>query len=125
MFVLLTVAFIVVPLAELAVIIRVGSAIGVARTVAVLLTVSLLGAWLVKREGVGVWRRIREQTAQGMAPGPELVDAFLILLAGALLLTPGFITDLVGMGLLLPPVRAAVRAAGRRRLMRRLERKSW
>ena len=101
--------FVLVPIAEIAVLIQVGQQIGVLETLALMVAVSFVGAWLVKREGVGVWRRAQRQIDAGVVPGRELVDAALIMLAGALLLTPGFLSDCVGILLLLPPVRAGLR----------------
>lgn len=101
--------FLVVPIVELAVIIQVGQALGVLPTLAVLVLMSVIGAWLMKREGLGVLRRARQQVRTGKVPGREMVDGFLIVLGGAMMLTPGFVTDGVGMALLLPPVRAVVR----------------
>ena len=115
MVIVLAVLFIVMPIVELAVVIQVGQAIGVFETIALLLLVSALGAWLVRREGLGVWRRFREQVRSGRPPAKELADGVLILLAGALLLTPGFVSDVFGILLLLPPVRAVIRAAALRR----------
>ena len=109
--------FLVVPIVELVVIIQVGQVIGPWYTVALLLAVSIGGAWLVKREGLGVIRRFRRQLEAGAIPGRELVDGVLIIFAGALLLTPGFLTDLVGLLLLVPPVRAVIRAGLLRRFM--------
>jgi UPF0716 protein FxsA len=120
-FPLLAVLFIAVPLAELYVLIQVGQVIGVLDTVGLLLLVSIVGAWLAKREGIGVLRRMQAAVNAGRVPGTELVDAFLILLAAALMLTPGFLTDIVAILLLLPPVRAGVRRALRRFLARRIE----
>ena len=117
---LLAVAFLVVPLLELFVIIQVGSAIGALNTIGVLITVSLVGGWLVKREGVAVIRRVQGSLDAGIVPTTEVVDGFLILLGGALMLTPGFLTDVVGLGLLLPPVRAVVRRILRRRFTLRV-----
>lgn len=111
---ILAVVFLVVPIAELAVIIAVGSEIGVFNTIGLLIVVSVVGAWLAKREGVGVLRRIRAQLDAGRMPGADLVDGFLVLFAGALLLTPGFLTDCLAIALLLPPVRAVVRGILRR-----------
>jgi UPF0716 protein FxsA len=108
---LLALAFILLPIIELAVIIQVGQSIGVFNTIGVLLLVSVVGAWLVKREGMGVWNRFQRQVHMGVVPSREIADGVLILFAGALLMTPGFVTDLVGILLLLPPVRAAVRSA--------------
>jgi UPF0716 protein FxsA len=115
----LVVLFVLVPLAELYVSVQVGHAIGALDTIALLVLVSMAGAWLMKREGVGVWRRFQRQVEAGRVPGREIADGVMILFAGALLLAPGFLTDLVGMALLVPPVRAGVRAVVTRRAARR------
>lgn len=107
---LLAVIFVVVPIVELFVIIQVGQAIGALNTIAILLVVGFVGAWLAKREGTAVWLRFRRQVEAGAVPGREIVDGVLILFAGALMLTPGFVTDILALLLLLPPVRAVVRA---------------
>lgn len=112
--------FIAVPLVEIAVIIQVGQWLGVLDTIGLLLLISIAGAWLVKRQGVGVVRRIRSALDAGRVPGPELLDGALLLLAGALLLTPGFVTDFFGLLLLLPPVRAGARGFLRRRFVVRV-----
>lgn len=121
----LFVVFLVVPFVELFVILQVGHAIGALNTVALLILVSMVGAWLVKREGLSVLRRAQERIAEGTVPGRELVDGVLILLAGALLITPGFLSDVVGVLLLLPPVRAALRRTVTRRLRRRTDFRSF
>ena len=113
--------FLVVPFVELFVILQVGQAVGALNTIGLLILVSVVGAWLVKREGLGVVRRVQERVERGAVPGRELVDGVLILFAGALLLTPGFVTDLVAILLLLPPVRAAVRSSATRYLRRRAD----
>jgi UPF0716 protein FxsA len=118
--VVLALAFFVVPLLELIVIIKIGAAIGALNTIGLLILSSVVGGWLMKREGLGVIRRIQQTAASGRVPGTELVDAFLILLGGALMLAPGFLTDVTGMLLLLPPVRAVVRRSLRRHLARRV-----
>jgi UPF0716 protein FxsA len=115
----LVLLFLVVPLAELYVIIQVGQAFGALNTIALLILISAAGAWLVKREGISVWRRFQRQVESGSIPGRELADGVMILFAGALLMTPGFLTDVAGILLLLPPVRAGVRAALLRRATRR------
>ena len=117
---LLVVLFVLVPIVELAVIIQVGQAIGVVETLLLMVVVSVAGAWLVKREGIGLWRRAQGQLETGVVPGRELVDALLIMLAGALLMTPGFVSDCLGILLLLPPVRAGLRGLVIRRLRRRV-----
>ena len=107
---LLFLVFVVAPLAELAVLIQVGAAIGVLNTIGLLVLVSLVGAWLAKREGLGVLRRIQATIARGELPSREVADGALILLAGALMIAPGFISDALAVVLLLPPTRALVRA---------------
>lgn len=116
---LLVTLFVVVPIAELYVIVRVGQTIGALNTVAILLAVSIGGAWLVKREGLAVIRRFRQQMEAGAVPGREMADGVLIMLAGALLITPGFLSDVLGILLLLPPVRAVVRGSLLARITRR------
>jgi UPF0716 protein FxsA len=105
----LAVLFFVVPLAELAVIVQVAGWLGVAETILALIVISFVGGWLVKREGMGVWRRLQRQLERGQLPRTEVVDGFLVMLAGALLLTPGFLTDLLAGLLLVPPSRAVSR----------------
>lgn len=121
MFGLLVLLFLAFPVVELYVIVQVAHGIGVLDTFALLVLVSIVGAWLVKFAGIGVLRRIGDELAQGRLPANELVDGFLVLFAGALLLTPGFVTDLVAILLLLPPTRAVVRIALLRRFRGRLE----
>ena len=106
---LLVLIFIVVPLVELYVIIQVGGAIGVLPTIALLLLDSLLGAMLLRSQGRAVWRRFNEALNQRRVPARETFDGALVILGGALLLTPGFITDIFGLLLLIPPSRAIVR----------------
>jgi len=116
----LIVVFIVVPLAELYVIIQVGQAIGALPTIAILLLDSVLGSMLLRAQGRAVWRRFNEALAAGRMPHREVVDGVLVIFGGAFLITPGFITDVVGVFLLLPPTRALVRAWLARRLSRRV-----
>jgi UPF0716 protein FxsA len=117
----LVLLFIGVPFAEIYVLLQVGHAIGVVNTLGLLILISVVGAWLAKREGLGVLRRMQRSIDAGRVPGTELVDGFLILFAGALMLTPGFLTDILAILLLLPPVRAVVRRELRRRVARRIE----
>jgi UPF0716 protein FxsA len=111
---LLILIFIVVPIAELYVIIQVGQLIGVMPTLLLLLADAVLGSMLLKHEGRGAWRRFNEALAGRRFPGREVADGALIIVGGTLLLTPGFITDVFGLFLLLPPSRALTR-----RLLRR------
>jgi len=112
--------FIVVPLAELYVILKVGDAIGVLPTIALLALDSLLGTLLLRTQGRAVWRRFNETLAAGRMPHREVMDGVLVIFGGAFLITPGFITDIVGIVLLLPPTRALVRGLVARRLGRRV-----
>lgn len=112
--------FIVVPLAELYVILKVGDAIGVLPTVLILAADSVLGSLLLKSQGRAVWRRFNEALSAGRMPHREVLDGVLVIFGGAFLITPGFITDVVGLLLLLPPTRAAIRRVAVRRLGRRV-----
>jgi UPF0716 protein FxsA len=109
MLAILIALFIIVPLAELYVIIQVGQAIGALPTIGLLLLDSLLGSWLLRSQGRAVWRRFQGTLAAGRIPAREVVDGVLVIGGGALLLTPGFITDVFGVLFLAPPTRAAVR----------------
>jgi UPF0716 protein FxsA len=106
---LLILLFIVVPIAELYVIIQVGQLIGVVPTLILLLADAVLGSLLLKHEGRTAWRRFNEALAARRFPGREVADGALIIVGGTLLLTPGFITDIFGLFLLLPPTRAISR----------------
>jgi UPF0716 protein FxsA len=110
---LLVLLFIVVPIVELWVIIQIGGLIGLWPTLALLLADALLGSWLLRHQGRGAWRRFNLAIAERRFPGKEVADGLLIAIGGTLLLTPGFLTDIAGAILLIPPTRAIVR-----RLMR-------
>ncbi len=105
----LVLLFIVVPVVELWLILQIGDAIGVWPTIFLLIFDSLVGAWLVKSQGGQVWRRFRETSGAGRVPANEAVDGFLVILGGTLLLVPGFLTDLVGIFLVIPPTRQLLR----------------
>ena len=108
---LLLVAFVVVPLVEIYVIIQIGQVIGAWWTILLLIADSILGSWLVKREGRRAWRALQAALQQGRMPGRELADGVLILVGGTLMLTPGFVTDAVGILCLLPVTRPLGRRA--------------
>jgi UPF0716 protein FxsA len=112
--------FIVVPLAELYVILKVGDAIGALPTIALLAADSVLGSLLLRAQGRSVWRRFNETMAAGRVPHRELLDGVLVVFGGAFLITPGFLTDIVGLLLLLPPTRSVIRGIVARRLGRRI-----
>jgi UPF0716 protein FxsA len=107
--VILFLLFVIMPIVELYTIIRMSSYIGFFNTLAVMFVVAVVGSWLVKREGLRVWRRFNESVAAGKVPTRDIVDGVLILGAGALLLTPGFFSDIFGLLMLFPPSRAAFR----------------
>jgi UPF0716 protein FxsA len=109
MLVPLLILFILVPIAELAVIIQVGEQIGVLWTIAILIADSILGSLLMRSQGRAAWRRFNVALQAGRPPAREVFDGVLVIFGGALLLTPGFITDIFGIVLLLPPTRAVVR----------------
>jgi len=106
---LLLIAFVVVPVVEIWVIIQVGQAIGVLPTVALLLLDAVLGTWLFKREGRRAWTAFTLALQEGRVPAREVADGALVVVGGAFLLSPGFVTDAVGVLCLLPPTRAVLR----------------
>jgi UPF0716 protein FxsA len=106
---LLVILFIVVPIVELYVIIQVGQLIGVWPTLALLLADALLGSLLLRHQGRGAWRRFNQALAERRFPGREVADGLMIAVGGTLLLTPGFVTDIFGFLLLIPPTRAIAR----------------
>jgi UPF0716 protein FxsA len=113
-------ALLIVPVVEIAAIIAVGRVIGGWPTVALLVIESLLGAWLVRREGAKAWSALREALTTGRMPSRQLADAALVLIGGTLLLTPGFLTDVVGFFFVLPFTRPLARAVLQRAVERRL-----
>ena len=117
---LLVIVFIAVPIAELYVLLQIGQAIGVLPTIALLILDSVLGAWLMRTQGRAAWLRFNRALAEGRVPGREVIDGVLVIFGGALLLTPGFLTDGLGLILLLPPTRAVVRQVLVRRFGGRL-----
>src|SRR5215213_11407931 len=120
---LLLLVFIVVPIAELYVIFKVGDTIGWLPTLAILVADSLLGTWLLKSQGRAVWQRFQQTMQAGRVPHREVFDGVLVIFGGAFLITPGFLTDIIGILLLLPPTRAVFRRWLIRRLGRRVDRK--
>ena len=106
---LLFVAFVVVPIAELYVLIQVGQAIGVLPTIVLLVVDSFVGAWLLKREGRKTWTAFRRALDDRRVPAREVADGALVIFGGALLLTPGFLSDVLGLVCVLPPTRAVLR----------------
>jgi UPF0716 protein FxsA len=118
----LFILFAVIPVIEVYLLIKVGSLIGALPTVALLLSISLAGAWLVRHQGFGILRRIQAELAQGRLPAAELLDGAMVLVGGVLLLTPGFFTDLLGLFFLIPLTRAVMKQFAGLWLQRRLGR---
>jgi UPF0716 protein FxsA len=116
----LALLFIVVPVLEIYLLIQVGQTIGAWWTVALLVAAGFLGSWLVKREGSRAWTALTEALQAGRMPAKELADGALILIGGTLLLTPGFLSDVVGMFCILPFTRPLARRALTRLVSRRL-----
>lgn len=106
---LLLIAFIVVPVVELWLILQIGSMIGVFPTIALLIIDSIIGSWLLRTQGRNVWGSFRRATDAGRIPTTEAVDGFLVVMGGTLLLLPGFLSDFVGLAMILPPSRKLLR----------------
>ena len=121
---LLLILFIALPIAEIYVIVQVGQAIGILPTLAILLLDGFLGAALARSQGQTTWARFNRAFSEGRVPARETFDGAMIILGGALLLAPGFITDVVGFLLLIPPTRALLRG-GVARLARRRVAFAW
>ena len=117
---LLVLLFVAVPIAELAILIQIGQAIGVWWTIAILIAVSVIGSLLMRSQGRATWRRFNEALQSGRVPAAEVLDGGLVIFGGACLLTPGFISDIFGLLLLLPPTRAVLRKVLVRRFALRM-----
>ncbi len=114
--------FLATPFIELYVLLQVADSVGVVNTIGLLALVSIVGAWLVRREGLGVLRRAQQELAEGRLPERQLVDGLLVLCGGVLMLTPGFFTDVFGFTLMFPPTRVLYRVILLRRFARRVTR---
>src|SRR5207249_3775761 len=112
--------FILLPLAELYVILKIGAAIGIIWTILLLLADALAGSMLLRSQGRAAWRRFNLALSERRLPHREVQDGVLVIFGGAFLLTPGFITDVFGLALLLPPTRALIRRAAVRAIGRRM-----
>ncbi len=121
MFLRLLLLFTIVPLLELFLLVKLGTVIGIGPTVLIVLCTGVLGAWLARQQGLGVLRRLSEDMAGGRLPTDALIDGLLILIAGAVLLTPGLITDALGFLLLVPQGRAVVRKIAAARFAQRVD----
>ncbi len=103
--------FIVVPFVEIYLLIEIGSVVGAPWTILLVVLTAALGAWLVRLQGLAALRRVQASVEQGGLPALEMLEGVMLLVAGALLLTPGFFTDAVGFAILTPPLRRRLAAA--------------
>ncbi|MDO9543010.1 MAG: FxsA family protein [Kiritimatiellia bacterium] len=113
-------AFILMPIIELAVLLKLHAVAGLGNTLAIVIITGFVGAFLARAQGIMVLTQIRRDLAEGRMPAPRLMDGVLILIAGVLLITPGLITDTVGFLLLIPAVRSIIRTWLRRKLEEKL-----
>ena len=121
MFFRLFLLFTLVPLVELYLLITIGTSLGAGPTILLVLGTGMAGAYLARLEGWRTWRKIQTECQRGVTPANELIDGVLILAAGALLITPGVLTDAIGLGFLFPPTRSALKRSIRRALEKRLQ----
>ena len=117
MFPILLIAFLAVPILEIYLIFQVGGIIGAGWTILLVIGTAILGASLLRQQGLSTWTRLNQKIAEGQLPPTVLVEGIFLLLAGAFLLTPGFFTDAIGFLFLVPPVRQMLAAALLRRGM--------
>ena len=113
--------FTLLPLAELSLLFRIGEWLGAGATLGLVIGTGVVGAWLARREGLRTWERVRAELAEGRMPGEELLHALLVLIAGVVLVTPGVLTDVAGLLLLVRPIRDAVVKRTRKRLAGRVQ----
>lgn len=119
MFYKLFLLFTVVPAMELALLVYAGSEIGVLNTISIIILTGVAGSLLVRHEGLGVMQRLQSNLSMGVFPSEEILDGAMILVSGALLLTPGFVTDLIGLALVMPQSRALIKPPLKRFLKRK------
>ncbi|MDH3523327.1 MAG: FxsA family protein [Acidobacteriota bacterium] len=114
--------FVLVPAVELALLIQIGRVVGTLPTLALIVFTGVLGAWLARRQGLAVVRQVRAEMADGRVPAGPVVDGILILVAGAVLMTPGLLTDLFGFFCLVPAGRRLLKGYLKQRLERAVRR---
>ena len=114
--------FLATPVIELALLIKLGDIIGFFPTVAIILVTGITGSYLAKREGISAWKRLNQKFSSGGLPGKELLDGVIILIAGALLITPGVLTDVLGFAGLIPLTRKGIRKYALKRIKRAMKR---
>jgi UPF0716 protein FxsA len=105
----LFILFALIPVIELAILIKVGSIIGVGYTILLVIGTAMIGAYLVRLEGLNIMLRFQKNMSEGIFPTEEIFDGAMVLVSGALLLTPGLVTDTVGFALVFPPSRKVIK----------------
>jgi UPF0716 protein FxsA len=120
MFFKLFILFTLIPVIELALLIKIGSIIGLFNTIAIVIMTALIGAYMVKMEGIGVMYRIQQNMQEGIFPAEELINGMMILVAGALLLTPGFFTDVIGFLMVFPVSRNYIKKIAKSYMKRKM-----
>jgi len=114
--------FILVPIAELALLIEIGEVVGLPATLGLIVVTGALGAWLARRQGLGILARVKKETAEGRLPAGQVIDGVIVLIAGAVLMTPGVLTDLFGFFCLIPAARGWLKNLLKRRIEGAIER---
>ncbi|NBF39510.1 MAG: FxsA family protein [Spirochaetes bacterium] len=122
MFLRLAVLFTAIPIVELYILIKIGQMIGALPTIAIVLVTGVVGAGLARQQGARVWYEIQMQMQQGVFPADRLIDGLLLVVAGAVLITPGVLTDILGFAILIPMSRAPIREWVKARLSRMMDR---
>ena len=125
MFFRLFLLFTIIPVIELYVIIKIGGMIGALNTILIILTTAVIGAYLAKQQGLMVIGNIRQAVQEGWVPGRELLHGLIVLLGGLMLLTPGFITDILGISALIPPIRDLYINLVRKLILNKIESGDW
>ena len=101
--------FITIPIIEIAVLLKLDNAIGLGQTIFLIFVTGIIGAWLVRQQGISIIFQIRKELTNGKIPAKQMIDGVMVLIAGAVLITPGLITDIVGFLLLIPYTRNFIR----------------
>ena len=120
MFFKLFLVFTLIPVVELALLIKVGTFIGTSNTIILVFFTAIAGAYLVRLEGLSVLYRLQNNMRMGVFPADELIDGVMVLIAGALLLTPGFVTDVLGLLFVFPGSRAMIKLWGKEYIRKRI-----
>jgi len=102
------IAFLIIPFVEIYLLLQIGGIVGVFPTIALVVLTAIIGAGLLRQQGLATWQRFQDNLAKGTLPAYEMVEGPILLVGGALLLTPGFFTDVIGFACLIPPMRKKI-----------------